>query len=86
MPGESRCELYAADLHDLHAQSSTDGDTSVRPGARVLTLAAGGGVLPLLAAAAGAAHVTAVERSRMLYRMARQVGNPAHAAPQLLSA
>jgi hypothetical protein len=42
-------------------------------GAHALTLAAGGGVLPLLAAAAGAANVTAVERSRMLYRMARQV-------------
>ena len=42
-------------------------------GAHVLTLAAGGGVLPLMAAAAGAASVTAIERSRMLYRMARQV-------------
>ena len=30
-------------------------------------------MLPLLAAAAGAGSVTAVERSRMLYRMARQV-------------
>ena len=39
----------------------------------MLTLAAGGGLLPLLAAGAGAARVTAVERSRMLYRLARQV-------------
>jgi predicted RNA methylase len=46
---------------------------SARPGAHVLVLSSGGGVLPLLAARAGAGHVTAVERGRMLYRMAKQV-------------
>lgn len=40
-------------------------------GAHVLVLGAGTGVLALSAAAAGAGRVTAVERSRMLYRMAR---------------
>lgn len=44
-----------------------------RPGAHVLALSSGGGVLPLMAAAAGAARVTAVERSRMLYRMTKQI-------------
>ena len=38
----------------------------------MLVLGAGGGMLSLLAAQAGAGRVTAVERSRMLYRMARQ--------------
>ena len=42
------------------------------PEAHALVLGAGGGMLSLLAAEAGAAHVTAVERSRMLYRMAKQ--------------
>lgn len=36
-------------------------------------LGAGTGVLPLMTAAAGAGSVTAVERTRMLFRMARQV-------------
>lgn len=40
-------------------------------GAHVLVLGSGTGVLALAAAAAGAARVTAVERGRMLYRMAR---------------
>ena len=40
--------------------------------AHVLVLGAGGGLLGLLAAQAGADRVTAVERTRMLYRMARQ--------------
>lgn len=44
-----------------------------RADAHVLVLGAGGGLLALMAAAAGARRVTAVERSRMLYRMARQV-------------
>ena len=43
-----------------------------RPGADAVVLGAGGGLLALLAAQVGAASVTAVERSRMLYRMARQ--------------
>ncbi|KAL4447971.1 hypothetical protein ABPG75_005190 [Micractinium tetrahymenae] len=43
------------------------------PGASALVLGSGGGLLPLLAAEAGAGEVTAVERSRMLYRMAKQV-------------
>ena len=44
-------------------------------------------MLPLLAARAGAGHVTAVERGQSLYRMARQAlrGNPMWAdAIQLL--
>ena len=53
----------------------------MRPGAQVLTLAAGGGALPLLATAAADTHVVAVERSRMLYRVARQVRNPALYSP-----
>ncbi|KAK9917705.1 hypothetical protein WJX75_007354 [Coccomyxa subellipsoidea] len=43
-----------------------------QPGAHILVLGAGSGVLALMAARAGAGRVTAVERSRMLYRMARQ--------------
>ena len=39
----------------------------------VLAVSAGGGVLGLIAAKAGASNVTQVERSRMLYRMAKQV-------------
>lgn len=39
----------------------------------VLTLGAGGGVLPLIAAAKSPRRVTAVERGRMLYRMAKQI-------------
>jgi predicted RNA methylase len=42
-------------------------------GAHVLVLGAGTGLLPLMSAAAGAGSVTAVERTRMLYRMASQV-------------
>lgn len=38
----------------------------------MLALGAGGGLLALLAAGAGAGRVTAVERSRSLYRMTRQ--------------
>jgi predicted RNA methylase len=38
-----------------------------------LVVSAGGGVLGLIAAKAGASWVTQVERSRMLYRMAKQV-------------
>ena len=41
-------------------------------GADALVLGAGGGLLSLLAAQAGAGSVIAVERSRMLYRMAKQ--------------
>ncbi|CAL8464829.1 g4364 [Coccomyxa elongata] len=41
-------------------------------GAHVLALGAGSGVLALMAARAGARRVTAVERSRMLFRLARQ--------------
>lgn len=48
-------------------------DVHVPADAHVLVLGAGGGLLALMAAAAGARRVTAVERSRMLYRMARQV-------------
>ena len=43
-----------------------------KPRADVLVLGAGGGLLSLLAAQAGAGSVMAVERSRMLYRMAKQ--------------
>ena len=39
----------------------------------VLVLGSGGGVLSLLTAKAGAGQVTAIERSRMLYRMAKQI-------------
>lgn len=39
----------------------------------MVVLGAGTGVLPLMTAAAGASSVMAVERTRMLYRMARQV-------------
>ena len=46
---------------------------NARADAHVLTLASGGGVLPLMAAATSARLVTGVERSHMLYRMARQV-------------
>jgi predicted RNA methylase len=46
-------------------------------------LGAGTGVLPLMAAAAGAGSVTAVERTRMLYRMARQVQSHAWLYVQL---
>ena len=42
-------------------------------GAHVLALSSGGGILPLLASRAGAGRVTAIERSRMLYRMAKQI-------------
>jgi predicted RNA methylase len=45
--------------------------------AHVLVLGADTGLLPLMATAAGAGSVTAVERTRMLYRMARQVQNRA---------
>ncbi|GAB4824134.1 hypothetical protein N2152v2_011180 [Parachlorella kessleri] len=45
---------------------------AVRPGEHALVLGAGSGLLALLAAGAGAGRVTAVERSRSLYRMARQ--------------
>ena len=38
----------------------------------MLVLSQGTGVLALMAARAGAGHVTAVERSRMMYRMAKQ--------------
>lgn len=43
-----------------------------RPGADALVLGAGGGLLALLAAQAGCGSVAAVERSRMLFRMAKQ--------------
>ena len=43
------------------------------PDTHVLVLGSGGGLLSLVAAGAGAGSVTAVERSRMLYRMAKQV-------------
>ena len=48
-----------------------------------LVISAGGGVLGLLAAKAGASAVTQVERSRMLYRMAKQVkdANEQHEGP-----
>ena len=42
-------------------------------GAHVLVLGQGSGILALLAARAGAERVSSVERSRMLYRMAKQV-------------
>ena len=44
----------------------------------MLVVSQGSGMLPLLAARAGAGHVTAVERGPMLYRMAKQAlkGNP----------
>ena len=42
-------------------------------GKSALVVSAGGGVLGLIAAKAGASWVTQVERSRMLYRMAKQV-------------
>lgn len=44
-------------------------------------LGSGSGVLALAAAAAGAGRVTAVERGRMLYRMARAVLEDNGAAP-----
>ena len=47
----------------------------------MLVLGGGGGVAALLAARAGAGRVTAVERERMLYRMARQALAANAAAP-----
>jgi len=44
-----------------------------RPGGHVLALGSGGGLLSLMAAKHGAGRVSAIERSRMLYRMAKQV-------------
>lgn len=41
-------------------------------GAHVLVLGQGSGILAMLAARCGAGRVTCVERSRMLYRMAKQ--------------
>lgn len=52
------------------AEAGEGGDGA--DGVHVLTLGAGGGVLPLLTGRAGASRVTALERSRMLYRMAKQ--------------
>lgn len=51
------------------------------PGAHVLVLGGGGGLAALLAARAGAGHVTAVERGRMLFRMAAQALAANAAAP-----
>lgn len=61
---------------------------SVAP--HVLTLSSGGGVLGLMAGRAGAGRVTCIERSRMLYRMAKKVLDENKEAPgavniQLLS-
>ena len=44
----------------------------------MLVVSQGSGLLPLLASRAGAGRVDAVERSRMLFRMAKQAlaGNP----------
>ena len=86
MSEQSITELRTPGSSSHILMRSPDGARLCAPGARVLTLAAGGGVLPLLAAAAGAASVIAVERSRMLYRMARQVWSQALAALQLLLA
>lgn len=58
----------------------------LRAGAHVLVLGAGTGVLPLMAAGAGAGSVTAVERTRMLYRMARQVLGDLSCLLQLIGA
>lgn len=49
----------------------------------MLVLGAGGGLLGLLAARAGAGRVTMVERSRMLYRMARQALDANPNAPRV---
>ena len=54
------------------AEASGGGGDEGGDGVHVLTLGAGGGVLPLLTGRAGASRVTALERSRMLYRMAKQ--------------
>jgi hypothetical protein len=43
------------------------------PGAHVLVLGAGTGVLGMLCAAEGAGRVTSVERGRMLYRLAKMI-------------
>ena len=51
------------------------------PGAHVLVLGGGGGLAALLAARAGAGRVTAVERGRMLFRMAAQALAANAAAP-----
>lgn len=59
-----RLQVYQKALHKV---------LESKPDAHVLALAAGGGVLALLATRAGAGRVTAVERSRMLYRMAKQI-------------
>lgn len=47
----------------------------------MLVLGAGSGILSLSAAAAGASSVTAVERSRFLYRMARDLMDANSYAP-----
>jgi len=54
---------------------------SARPGAHVLVLGGGGGAAALLAARAGDARVTAVERGRLLHRMAAQALAANAAAP-----
>eukprot|EP00887_Chlorella_sp_A99_P004798 scaffold4.g4798.t1 len=53
-------------------QEQQQGETPTPPAPHALVLAAGGGALGLLAARAGAGAVTCVERSRMLFRMAKQ--------------
>ena len=63
---------HAADLLVQAFQQGISAALLQQPGADVLVLGAGGGLLSLLAAQAGAGCVTAVERSRMLYRMAKQ--------------
>lgn len=78
----ARIHGYSAAIsghQQLHqgADVDTAGDDITRAnlvyGKRVLCLSAGGGIMPIMCAAAGAHSVTAIERSRMLYRMAKQV-------------
>jgi len=54
-----------------------------RPGGHVLALSGGGGLLSLMAAKHGGGRVSAIERSRMLYRMAKQIISSNESVPRV---